>query len=78
MGIIRCLGMLIWGVVIFGLIYVNFICEINCKSPYPPSMRIVGWNCNDLIYEDAKGQTYERGLDGHYIVTGKTINEKGD
>jgi len=36
------------------------------------SMQIVGWDCNELIYEDHKKDTYKLGTNGHYYPVGKT------
>ena len=57
-----------------GVIILCLMCDLFCGKPAPPSrqMRIVGWNCNEFIYEDSRGQTYERDPDGHFIPTGMT------
>ena len=39
------------------------------------SMRIVGWDCNELIYEDHKKNTYKLGVDGYYYSVGKPKKE---
>ena len=58
--------MIIIGIVIVSLMMLsNFFCG-------PPSiMRIVGFDCNDLLYEDVNGWTYKLGDDRHFINVGK-------
>ncbi len=67
---LRCLGMLWLGVIILCLMG---LCDLFCGAPTPPppKMRIVGWNCNDLIYEDSHGRTYERDPNGYFVRVGK-------
>lgn len=71
---IRCLGMLVLGAII---LCIMGLCNLFCGAPpVPAPMRIVGWNCNDLIYEDAQGWTYEKGRDGRFVPFGR-IDYKG-
>jgi len=70
--IMRCLGMFWIGMVI--------LCLIFYKSFLPlQQLRITGWNCEVLIYEDSRGQTFECNLDGRFVPVGRTNNLlKGD
>ncbi len=67
---IRCLGMLIIGAIILCLMG---LCDLFCgaPAPLPTKMRIVGWNCNEIIYEDSRGRTFERSENGHFVAVGK-------
>jgi len=60
---------MLWiGIIILGVMGLcDLICGVEWKSKPPEQMRIVGWNCNDLIYENSKGQAFEKGNDGRFI-----------
>ncbi len=68
--VLRCLGMLWLGIIILCLMG---LCDLFCGpvSPPPKKMRVVGFNCNDVIYEDLHGQTYELDQDGYFVRVGK-------
>lgn len=53
------------------LLAVILLPEIVKRSVgFPPPMKIVGWNCGELIYEDAAGNPFMRDHDGHYVAIG--------
>jgi len=68
--VLWCLGAIWIGVVSW--------CLIKEERIQPSSMRITGWNCNDLIYEDLYNRTYKLDENGNYILIGNMDYLKGD
>jgi len=63
--VIFCLWFLIWGAFI---IYFYGSTQAYLQES---SMKIVGFDCSELIYENSQGQTFKRGPDDQYVRAGK-------